>query len=177
MNQRFQRTISIDVEVEGEDLHCTSQMVDEYHDITLKMTFFLPSETLVACTAEMAKHPYKPCPGAIEALHGAIGLQMGLGIKKAFRTAVSKEKGCVHISELVDNTFDYLVQKLYWDGVGRDIMDRDQWETLTFAWLNENNTCNAFNSARAFFPKQSEFLPGYVNAAPKAKPPKEDEPT
>jgi hypothetical protein len=145
MKQSFRRNIDIQVELEGSTLRSVSRMVDEYHDMELHLTIDLQTKAITECRPAMHKHPTPACPGALQALQGVVGLTIDLRIKRAFRNAVPKAAGCTHFTETFDNTFDYLLQKLYWDGLGADITDRDAHEQLILAFLREQNTCAAFN--------------------------------
>lgn len=157
--QTFKRTIEIDVEVENRELRASSRMIDEYHDMTFYLRLDLDTNSIRECSATMEKIPYRICPSALDSLAGAVGLEIGLGIKKRFRTAVPRAEGCAHITELADNTFDYLMQKLFWDGVGMEDLNRRELESSTFAFLNATNACTVFNKERQFEPGPEDFLP------------------
>lgn len=157
--ETYRRRIDIEVAVEGRVMRTRSRMEDEYHAMELELTVDLTTKTISGCTGKMEKHPYAVCPGATAALARAVGLEILPGVKKAYRQAVPKSAGCAHFTEIVDNTMDFLLQKIYWDGVGIDIDDRGQHESRLFGLLNESDTCFAFNKARGFKPTVSDFLP------------------
>lgn len=157
--QKFKRTIEIDVEVEGRELRSSSRMTDEYHDMTFSLTLDLGEHRIRDCSASMNRFPYRPCQAAVDSLRQAVGLEVGLGIKKRFRAAVPRAEGCAHITELADNTFDYLMQKLFWDGVGREDLNREQLEAMTLQFLNQSDACKVFNKQTRFQPGPHDFLP------------------
>ena len=51
------------------------------------------------------------------------------------------------------------MQKLYWNRVGRNIENREEWEKTIFGYLNSLGTCHTLKPARNFTPKPHEFLP------------------
>lgn len=157
--EKYRRRIDIEVTVEGPTMHTRSRMEDEYHALELELTIDLASKTISACSGKMEKHPYAVCPGATAALGRAVGLEILPGIKKTYRKQVPKAVGCAHFTEIVDNTMDFLIQKIYWDGVGIEIDDRGQHENRLFGFLNESDTCFAFNREKGFQPTVSDFLP------------------
>lgn len=157
--EHYRRNILIDVEVEAQILRSASRMIDEYHDLELFLTIDLESYLITACEGRMNKHPYRVCPGALDSLKLVIGMRMSPGVKKTLKHTLPKAAGCAHFTEVFENTFDFLMQKLYWDGAGRTIEDRAGHEKLLFGFLNQSDTCFAFNKQTGFSPEASEFLP------------------
>ena len=159
--EHYRRNIAIDVTVEGQTLTSVSRMTDEYHDLELHLTLNLNGYFITACEGRMHKHPYQVCPGALEALKLVVGMHVSPGVKKEYRRTVPKAVGCAHFTEVFENTFDFLLQKLYWDGAGREIADREGHEKMIFGILNQSDTCFAFNKNTGFLPEPSEFLPAH----------------
>ncbi len=161
---KLRRAIIIDVEHEGDSLRSVSTMEDDYHAMRLELAIDLKGLVITEARAEMSRHPYTVCPGATASIGALVGVRFGLKVKRAYREAIARESGCTHIGELADNTFDYLVQKVFWDGLGQEVPDRQAWEKMMFSFLNEKNTCHAFNATRNFFPGIDDFLPQHPQA-------------
>lgn len=165
--ETYRRRIDIEVTVEGPALRTRSRMEDEYHTMELELTIDLRNNTISRCAGKMEKHPYGVCPGATASLGRAVGLVIMPGVKKAFRKQVPKAIACAHFTEIVDNTFDFVIQKIYWDGVGMEIQDRGDHENQLFGFLNESDTCFAFNRERGFKPTMNDFLPQHPARKPR----------
>lgn len=163
---KFRRHISVEADVAGATLTSRSHMRDEYHDLELDLTIDLAANVITACAGRMHQHPYQVCPGALASLQRVVGLHLTPGVKKAYRHAMPKAAGCAHFTELFENTFDFLMQKLYWDGVGLAIENRAEHEKLLFGFLNQSDTCFAFNRETGFSPEPSEFLPPRTQGDP-----------
>lgn len=159
MKQTFQRSIQIQVETEGAQLTSRSVMEDEYHSLELQLQIELTTHQITECKTAMRKYPYELCPSSQAALAAAVGLKLSPVSKKDFRRAVVREQGCAHFTELFDNTVDYLLQKIYWDGVGFEGVSREEIEDKSFAFLNDSNTCRVFNRETQYKPRPHEFLP------------------
>jgi len=140
------RTMTISYRQDNDIMWVQSRMQDDHHDMKLYWQIDVPKHTVIGLEGEMDQKPFEDCSQSLQMVQNMVGLVIGAGVKKNFRTRFSKETGCTHISELALATFDFIIARLY----GPNSQDFTQAEKEKRVcemahFLCQNNSCTIFN--------------------------------
>lgn len=101
MPEIYERNINISVSQKNENEIVTkASMLDLNHLISVEIVIDLPSETIVAATAQMPKVPYGICQFTLKNMEKVIGLKIQRGIHKELADRLGHADGCTHMVDL-----------------------------------------------------------------------------
>lgn len=141
-----EREISIKYAIKHDIMWVKSRLKDDHHDISLYWQIDIPTHSVTALEGLMDEKPFEDCPNSLRILEKIKGLEIGVGVKKKFRTRFAKEEGCTHITELSLATFDFIISRLYGPN-SRDFSEeeKDKQMGMIAGFLCKNNSCTIFN--------------------------------
>ncbi|MDD3268095.1 MAG: DUF2889 domain-containing protein [Syntrophomonadaceae bacterium] len=86
------------------------QWKDDIHDIRSRIVFDFASFKILEAEASALKTPFSICPQGLQSIDKLIGLEVGAGFNRQVSKVLLGTVGCVHLSELVMNSVNSLVQ-------------------------------------------------------------------
>lgn len=102
-NYKVQMIPDVGFEVKG-------QWQDDIHDIRCRIVFDWASFKILEAEATAIKTPFSICPEGVQSIRNIIGLEVGPGFNRQVKQNLLGTGGCVHLSELVMNSVNSLVQ-------------------------------------------------------------------
>lgn len=101
----FKREIKVVVEKKNNQLKITAVLNDTTHDMQLGLLIDIDTLEIKDVSAQMERVPYVICHKALDGIKNLVGLRIEAGINKKVKALIGGIKGCVHIVELLHESF------------------------------------------------------------------------
>lgn len=106
----FSREMKISVREEKELIHINSYLKDTHHEIKIHLAVQPVTMEIKDLSAEMLRVPYEVCPEALKNLEQLKGLKVKQGINRQVIELLGGRGGCVHVVDLLRESFTGAVQ-------------------------------------------------------------------
>lgn len=113
--------ISLYEEEKGSVL-CEATLLDPYHLIRFQMRVDPNSGEILHCLAEMTRPPHKECVQVEDIVRHLVGHKIIRGIRRVVAEVLGGGRGCVHLSELVNEAINFVSMALLGYGEGRGLV-------------------------------------------------------
>lgn len=106
----FAREMKISVIEEGELMQINSYLNDTHHEIKIQLLVQPVTMKIKEISAEMVRVPYEVCPKALKGIEQLKGLPIQAGINRRVIELIGGQSGCVHVVDLLRESFVGAVQ-------------------------------------------------------------------
>lgn len=106
----FSREMKISVRDDRELIHINSYLKDTHHEIKIHLIIQPITMEIMDASAEMLRIPYEICPQALKNLKQLKGLKIKPGINRQVIELLGGRNGCVHVVDLLRESFTGAVQ-------------------------------------------------------------------
>lgn len=140
------RKISIKYSIDDEFMWVKSHLKDDHHDMQLYWKISLETHAVTEIDGSMDNYPFNVCQNALNIVRRIKGLEISVGVKKAFRQLFKKPEGCTHITELAMATFDFIMARLHGPSTVKfSQKEKEKRMSQIAQFLCKNDSCVVFN--------------------------------
>lgn len=108
--ERLDREVKISAEELDGFINVNSYLNDNRHEMKINLKVDPISMVIKDIEVEMIRAPYEICQKALLPINSLIGLTVKSGINKQVIEIMGRTKGCVHIIDLLRDTFKGVMQ-------------------------------------------------------------------